>query len=299
MNKIKFIVLLFLIAELNSFAQQNSQYTQYMYNMSVINPAYSGSSGIPVVRVAGRTQWVNILGAPRTASFSIDAPVGRSVGLGFSVIHDRIGPVRENIVTGDFSYTIFTSDEGRLAFGLKGGFRSFDIGTLTTIDPDPINVPINRISAVVGAGVFYYTDKFYAGFSSPNLLKTKYDDRDIAVITDANDSAPFYLTSGYVFDITEDIKLKPSTMFKMAAGSPISIDLSTNLLINNNLEFGLSYRIDDSLAAMIGIQASQKIRFGYAFEYSTSNFGRFNSGTHELLLIYKFNRRDMKSPRFF
>ena len=299
MNKIKFIVLLFLIAELNSFAQQNSQYTQYMYNMSVINPAYSGSSGIPVVRVAGRTQWVNILGAPRTASFSIDAPVGRSVGLGFSVIHDRIGPVRENIVTGDFSYTIFTSDEGRLAFGLKGGFRSFDIGTLTTIDPDPINVPINRISAVVGAGVFYYTDKFYAGFSSPNLLKTKYDDRDVAVITDANDSAPFYLTSGYVFDITDDIKLKPSTMFKMASGSPISIDISTNLLINNNLEFGLSYRFDDSLAAMIGIQASQKIRFGYAFEYSTSNFGRFNSGTHELLLIYKFNRRDMKSPRFF
>ena len=267
--------------------------------MSVINPAYSGSSGIPVVRVAGRTQWVNILGAPRTASFSIDAPVGRSVGLGFSVIHDRVGPVRENIVTGDFSYTIFTSDEGRLAFGLKGGFRSFDIGTLTTIDPDPINVPINRISAVVGAGVFYYTDKFYAGFSSPNLLKTKYDDRDVAVITDANDSAPFYLTSGYVFDITDNIKLKPSTMFKMAAGSPLSIDLSTNLLINNNLEFGLSYRFDDSMAAMIGIQASQKIRFGYAFEYSTSNFGRFNSGTHELLLIYKFNRRDMKSPRFF
>lgn len=210
-----------------------------------------------------------------------------------------MGPVRENIVTGDFSYTIFTSDEGRLAFGLKGGFRSFDIGTLTTIDPDPINVPINRISAVVGAGVFYYTDKFYAGFSSPNLLKTKYDDRDVAVITDANDSAPFYLTSGYVFDITDNIKLKPSTMFKMAAGSPLSIDLSTNLLINNNLEFGLSYRFDDSMAAMIGIQASQKIRFGYAFEYSTSNFGRFNSGTHELLLIYKFNRRDMKSPRFF
>jgi len=299
MNKIKFIVLLFLIAKLNSFAQQKSQYTHYMYNMPVINPAYSGSSGIPVIRVAGRTQWVNVLGAPRTASFSIDAPVGRSVGLGFSVIHDRVGPVRENIVTGDLSYTIFTSDEGKLAFGLKGGFRSFDIGTLTTINPDPINVPINRVSAVVGAGVFYYTDKFYTGFSTPNLLKAKYDDRDVAVITDANDSAPFYLTSGYVFNITEDIKLKPSTMFKMASGSPISIDLSTNLLINNNLEFGLSYRFDDSLAAMIGIQASQKIRFGYAFEYSTSNFGRFNSGTHELLLIYKFNRRDMKSPRFF
>ena len=299
MNKIKFILLLFLVAVLNSFAQQNSQYTQYMYNMPVINPAYSGSSGVPVIRVAGRTQWVNILGAPRTASFSIDAPVGRSVGLGFSVINDRVGPVRENIVTGDFSYTIFTSNEGKLAFGLKGGFRSFNIGTLTTIDPDPINIPINRVSAIIGAGAFYYTDKFYVGFSTPNLLKTKYDDRDVAVITDANDSAPFYLTSGYVFDITENIKLKPSTMLKMASGVPISIDLSTNLLINNNLEFGLSHRLDDSLAAMIGIQATQKFLIGYAFEYSTSNFGRFNSGTHELLLIYKFNRRDMKSPRFF
>jgi type IX secretion system PorP/SprF family membrane protein len=299
MNKIKFIVLLFLIVGLKGFSQQNSQYTQYMYNMPVINPAYSGSSGVPVVRVAGRTQWVNVLGAPRTATFSIDAPVGRSVGLGFSVIHDRVGPVRENIVSGDFSYTIFTGVEGRLAFGLKAGVRSFNIGTLTTIDPDPINVPIDRVSPIVGAGVFYYTDRFYAGFSSPNLLKTKYDDRDVAVISDANDSAPFYLTSGYVFDITDNIKLKPSTMLKMASGSPIAIDVSTNLLINNNLEFGLSYRIDDSLAAMIGIQASEKLRIGYAFEYSTSNFGRFNSGTHELLLIYKFNRRDMKSPRFF
>jgi type IX secretion system PorP/SprF family membrane protein len=299
MNKIKFIVLLFLIVGLKGFSQQNSQYTQYMYNMPLINPAYSGSSGVPVIRVAGRTQWVNVLGAPRTATFSIDAPVGRSVGLGFSVIHDRVGPVRENIVSGDFSYTIFTGVEGRLAFGLKAGVRSFNIGTLTTIDPDPINVPINRVSPIVGAGVFYYTDRFYAGFSSPNLLKTKYDDRDVAVISDANDSAPFYLTSGYVFDITDNIKLKPSTMLKMASGSPIAIDVSTNLLINNNLEFGLSYRLDDSLAAMIGIQASEKLRIGYAFEYSTSNFGRFNSGTHELLLIYKFNRRDMKSPRFF
>jgi type IX secretion system PorP/SprF family membrane protein len=299
MNKTKFIGLLFLIVGLKGFSQQNSQYTQYMYNMPVINPAYSGSSGVPVVRVAGRTQWVNVLGAPRTASFSIDAPVGRSVGLGFSVIHDRVGPVRENIVSGDFSYTIFTGGEGRLAFGLKGGIRSFNIGILTTIDPDPINVPIDRVSAIIGAGVFYYTDKFYAGFSSPNLLKTKYDNRDIAVITDANESAPFYLTTGYVFDITENIKLKPSTMLKMASDSPLSIDISTNLLINNNLEFGLSYRIDDSLAAMVGIQASEKLRIGYAFEYSTSNFGRFNSGTHELLLIYKFNRRDMKSPRFF
>jgi type IX secretion system PorP/SprF family membrane protein len=299
MNKTKFIGLLFLIVGLKGFSQQNSQYTQYMYNMPVINPAYSGSSGVPVVRVAGRTQWVNVLGAPRTASFSIDAPVGRSVGLGFSVIHDRVGPVRENIVSGDFSYTIFTGGEGRLAFGLKGGIRSFNIGILTTIDPDPINVPIDRVSAIIGAGVFYYTDKFYAGFSSPNLLKTKYDNRDIAIITDANDSAPFYLTTGYVFDITENIKLKPSTMLKMASDSPLSIDISTNLLINNNLEFGLSYRIDDSLAAMVGIQASEKFRIGYAYDYSTSNFGRFNSGTHELLLIYKFNRRDMKSPRFF
>jgi type IX secretion system PorP/SprF family membrane protein len=163
MNKIKFIVLLFLIVGLKGFSQQNSQYTQYMYNMPLINPAYSGSSGVPVIRVAGRTQWVNVLGAPRTATFSIDAPVGRSVGLGFSVIHDRVGPVRENIVSGDFSYTIFTGVEGRLAFGLKAGVRSFNIGTLTTIDPDPINVPINRVSPIVGAGVFYYTDRFYAG----------------------------------------------------------------------------------------------------------------------------------------
>jgi type IX secretion system PorP/SprF family membrane protein len=280
-------------------AQQNAQFTQYMYNMPLINPAYSGSSGEPVIRVGGRTQWVNVVGAPRTALFTIDAPVGKAVGLGFSLMHDRIGPVRENLVTADFSYTIFTGEKGRLAFGIKGGFNSFSIGTLTTIDPDPINVPVNRIATIVGVGAFYYTDKFYAGFSTPNLLKTKYDNEDVVLITDKNDKAPFFLTSGYVFDITNNIKLKPSTLLKMARGEPLSLDLSTNVLINNNLEFGLSYRVDDSLAAMFGIQATQKFRVGYAYEYSTSSFGRFNSGTHEILLIFKFNRRDMKSPRFF
>lgn len=299
MNKIKFIVILFVFGIASGFAQQNTQITQYMYAMPVLNPAYSGSNGVPVVRVLGRTQWVDVVGAPRTAVLSFDTPIGRSLGLGLAVLHDRIGPVRENRITTDLSYTIFTGTEGRLAFGLKAGLNTFDLGTLTTIDPDPINVPINKTSAILGAGVFYYTDKFYAGFSSPNLLKLKYDDLDVDDNINTDDTAPFYLTSGYVFEISDNIKLKPSTMLKMASGSPISIDLSTNLLLNNNLEFGFSYRVEDSLAAMMGIQATQKFRVSYAYEYSLSDFGRFNSGTHELLLMYQFNRRDMKSPRFF
>lgn len=299
----KFRILIFsvlLLSSLDSIAQQDPHYTQYMYNMTVVNPAYAGSRGIPTLTLLGRTQWVGVKGGARTATLSLDAPVGRAVGLGFSVIHDEIGPVKENNVYGDFSFTVFTGEEGRLAFGIKAGATFLDIGLLSTVTPgDPLNVPVNQISPNFGAGVYYYTDKFYAGLSAPNFLETKHLGDDSGAVSVASEKMPIFLTSGYVFDITDKFKLKPSTMIKGTSGAPISVDLSLNAMVQSVLELGLSYRIDDSISAMVGLQASQRLRVGYAYDYSTSSFGVYNSGSHELILTYGFSKRNMKSPRFF
>ena len=301
MGKIKIALLgVLLFGVLDCFAQQDPHYTQYMYNMTVVNPAYAGSRGLPVLTLLGRTQWVGVKGGARTATLSLDAPVGRAVGLGFSVIHDEIGPVKENNVYGDFSFTVFTGEEGRLAFGIKAGATFLDIGLLSTVTPgDPLNVPVNQISPNFGAGIYYYTDKFYAGLSAPNFLETKHLGDDSGVASVASEKMPIFLTSGYVFDVTNEFQIKPSTMIKGTSGAPISVDLSVNAMVQSVLELGLSYRIDDSISAMIGIQASQKLRLGYAYDYSTSSFGVYNSGSHELILTYSFSKRNMKSPRFF
>ncbi|WP_152286270.1 PorP/SprF family type IX secretion system membrane protein [Flavicella marina] len=299
----KFRILIFsvlLLSSLDSIAQQDPHYTQYMYNMTVVNPAYAGSRGIPTLTLLGRTQWVGVKGGARTATLSLDAPVGRAVGLGFSVIHDEIGPVKENNVYGDFSFTVFTGEEGRLAFGIKAGATFLDIGLLSTVTPgDPLNVPVNQISPNFGAGVYYYTDKFYVGLSAPNFLETKHLGDDSGTVSVASEKMPIFLTSGYVLEITDEFKLKPSTMIKGTSGAPISVDLSLNAMVQSVLELGLSYRIDDSISAMVGLQASQRLRVGYAYDYSISSFGVYNSGSHELILTYGFSKRNMKSPRFF
>jgi len=302
MRKLKYILVtvLVLCAVRKASGQQDPHYTQYMYNMSIVNPAYAGARGVPVIGGLGRTQWVGVQGAARTATLSFDAPVGRAVGLGLSVIHDEIGPVKENNVFGDFSFTIFTGEESRLAFGIKAGATFLDIGLLTTVTPgDPLNVPVNQISPNFGAGMYFYTNKFYAGLSVPNLLETKHIGDDSAIESTASEKAPVYLTSGYVFDLTDELKLKPSTMIKGSFGAPFSIDLSLNLLVKSVFELGISHRFEDSVSAMVGIQATQKLRVGYAYDYTTSDFGVLNAGSHELILIYSFNKRNMKSPRFF
>jgi len=179
MKNIKLLLgILALISTSTIFGQQDPQYTQYMYNMEVINPAYAGSKGVTAIGLLGRTQWVGVDGAPRTTTLSINSPVGRAVGLGISIIHDEIGPVKESNVFADFSYTLFTGEEGRLAFGAKVGVSFLDVGYLETIEPDPLNEPIHQASPNFGAGVYYYTGKFYAGFSVPNILKSEHLDKD-------------------------------------------------------------------------------------------------------------------------
>jgi len=300
MKKVK--ILLGVIALLSTtlvVSQQDTQYTQYMYNMNVLNPAYAGSKGITSLGLLGRTQWVGVEGAPQSLTLSLHSPIGNQVGLGFSVIHDEIGPVKEDNVYVDFSYTINTSDEGRLAFGLKGGVTFLDVRELITVDEDPLNVPIHQTSPNFGAGVYYYTNKLYLGISIPNFLETRHLEKDRGQSSSATEKMHYFITSGYVFDINDDIKLKPSTMIKATSGAPLSVDLSLNLLVEDRFEFGLSHRFDDSISGLVGFHVNEDFRIGYAYDHTLSSYGQFNSGSHEVMLLFDFNRRNIKSPRFF
>ena len=307
MKKLSLVTLLLLsILSYDIYGQQDPQYTQYMYNMNIVNPAYAGSRGTLSIGLLGRTQWVGIDGAPKTATLAIHAPVGKNLAMGFSAIVDEIGPVKEQNIYADISYTITTSEEGRLAFGLKGGVTLQDIGLVSILLPQDPNDDlfrdnINDVYPNFGAGVFYYTDKFYAGLSAPNLLETIHFDKESGVIAKASEKMHYFVTTGYVFELSETLKFKPSVMAKAVSGSPLSMDLSANFLMNDRLELGASYRFGDSVSGLVNFGVTPDLRIGYAYDYTTTNLGNYNSGTHEMFLLWDidFSKKNLKSPRFF
>ena len=289
-------------------AQQDPQYTQYMYNMNVVNPAYAGSRGTLSLGLLGRSQWTSVDGAPKTLTFDVHAPLGKKVGVGLSVIADEIGPAKETNIYADFSYTLTTSEEGRLAFGLKGGVTLLNVNLLDVVLPqtssagDPVfDENINDTFPNFGAGVYYYTNKWYAGFSVPNILKSEHLDKD-NINTKASEEVHYFLTGGYVFDLSSTLKFKPSLMFKGVTGAPVSIDINANFLMYDRFEVGASYRIDDAVSLLFNFGVTPDFRIGYAYDYTISEFSNSQTGgSHEIILLYDidFSKKNLKSPRFF
>ena len=295
-----------------SFGQQDPQYTHYMYNMNVVNPAYAGSRETLSIGLLGRTQWVGIDGAPQTITANVHAPVGRNLGVGLSIIADKIGPVKEQNVYADVSYTIDTSEEGRLAFGLKGGLTFFDVDLVNLLLPDGTTGADLAADGLfdengketfpnIGAGLYYYTDKFYVGASVPNILETSHFEKDGGRVSKATEKMHGFLTAGYIFDLSDNVDFKPSAMLKAVPGSPLSVDLTGNFLINDRFELGLGYRFDDSIDGLVSFLVTDDLRVGYSYDYTLSNLGDYNNGSHEIFLQYDVNlsRKNLKSPRFF
>ena len=304
-----FLVLGFLVFITDMNAQQDPHYTQYMYNMNVVNPAYAGSRGTLSLGLLGRSQWLNVENNPKTMTFDVHAPLGNKVGMGFSVIADQIGPVKEQNIYVDVSYTLHTSDVGRLAFGLKGGVTlqrsDFSVIILPQDQNDDLfNENINNTLPNFGAGVYYYTEKFYIGASVPNILKTKqYDfDKSQNVFTEASEEAHYFLTSGYVFDLSTNVKFKPSVMLRGVMGAPLSYDINANFLLYDRFELGGSYRNGSSVSGLFNIGVTPDFRIGYAIDFAVGELSNLNPGsTHEIILLYDidFSKKNLKSPRFF
>ncbi|MFP9113531.1 type IX secretion system membrane protein PorP/SprF [Flavobacterium sp. RHBU_3] len=303
----KYIPIPVLFLAVATYAQQEPQYTQYMYNTLTVNPGYTGSPGVLQANLLYRNQWVGVRGAPQTQAFSIHTPWSEyyeNIGVGLSVVNDRIGPSDEVYADANFSYSIHTGEESKLAFGLKAGVRVMNIdwsrGTYYQ-DGDPLlNTNINnRFNPTIGAGIYYYTDKWYAGVSVPNFIQNNYyNDVQESMMADR---LHYYVIGGYVFDLNENVKFKPAALVKIVNGAPITADVSANFLLQEVVTLGAAYRWDDSVSALAGIQINRNIFVGYSFDYSVTELNKYNKGTHEFMLRFelapKTNR--IKSPRFF
>ena len=284
-------------------AQQDPQYTQYMYNTMNVNPAYAGSRGHTVITALGRMQWVGFEGAPNTQNLSYDTPLGYSgLGLGINLMNDQVGPSSEIYLDANVSYNIQTGEEGNLAFGLRLGGRLLNIDwSKGTYKDDEVVFQdnINKLLPTVGAGIYYHQPQWYVGLSVPNILRMEHYDADTPGEV-AVERMHFFLIAGYVFDINEDLKFKPAALLKGVSGAPLSLDVSANLLFNEKFRVGLGWRWGDAISGLLGFQASDRLLIGYSYDLTTSNYNVTNSGTHEIMLRYEI-LKDIKyrSPRFF
>ena len=289
-----------------SFAQQDAQFTQYMYNTININPAYAGSRGALSIFGLYRTQWVGLDGAPETSSFSANTPINNSnLGIGLSLVNDKIGPTNENTFSVDLSYTVQTSADFKLSFGIKGSANLFNLD-ISKLNPEDQGDPQfqdldNKFSPNVGAGVYWHSDKAYIGLSVPNFIETnRYDDNDIAIY---KDKINYYLMGGYVFDLDEYqyIKFKPAVLAKVVEGAPLQVDISANFMFVDKFVLGVAYRCSASVSAMAGFQITDGLYIGYGYDRETTNLNNYNSGSHEIFIRYEFIKKNNKitSPRFF
>ena len=302
-------LVLFTFGSISVFSQQDAQYTQYMYNTLSVNPGYAGSRGHMSITALYRSQWVGLEGAPTTQTLNIHSPIGyRGVGLGLSIINDKIGPVSETSTNIDFSYTVYTSFEGRLSFGLKTSANLLDVRFSElnqNIGQGPDKALYtdirNKLSPNIGAGIYYHTNKYYIGLSVPRFLETDYFDKSKLSI--ARDRMNFYLITGYVFDINNFLKFKPAIMAKAVEGAPVQLDLSANFMFDDKLIFGAAYRWDASVSGLVGFYLSDGFLIGITYDKEITELGgiTFNSGSFEAIIRYDFIKalRNIKSPRFF
>ncbi|MFW0739977.1 type IX secretion system membrane protein PorP/SprF [Flavobacterium sp. T12S277] len=308
--KTKLIGLVLMLLSGLIHAQQDSQFTQYMYNTININPAYAGSRGVLSIFGLHRTQWVGLDGAPVTNTASMNMPINNSnIGLGLSFINDRIGPSNENNIAVDFSYSIPVSESYKLSFGLKGSANLLDVDftKLNQYDKNDYvfdtNID-NKFSPNIGVGLYLHSDNTYVGLSAPNLLETKHFDRYANTGANshvAKENIHYYLIAGHVFDLNPFLKFKPSLLTKYVQGAPLQVDVSANFLINEKFVAGVAYRWSAALSAMVGFQVTDSWFIGYGYDLETTRLDNYNSGSHEIFLRYelfnKYNR--IISPRFF
>ncbi|MGQ7947507.1 PorP/SprF family type IX secretion system membrane protein [Flavobacterium sp. WC2509] len=302
--KTKLFSLVIMFTAIASFAQQDAQFTQYMYNTININPAYAGSRGALSFFALHRTQWVGLDGAPITNTISVNTPFNNSnLGLGLSIINDEIGPSTSNSISADISYTLQMSESLKLSFGIKGtaNLLNIDVNKLNPgdqTDPEFQNFG-NDFSPNIGAGIYLHSDKAYLGFSVPNFIETDaYNDNDIAIY---KEKINYYLIGGYVFDLSPSIKFKPAFMAKLVEGSPLQVDLSANFMLIDKVTVGLAYRWSAAMSAMVGLQISDAFYLGYSYDFDTTALDNYNSGTHEIFLRYEIFKKNSKmvTPRFF
>ena len=290
-------------------AQQDPQYTMHMYNTQVVNPAYIGSIETVNFGFLTRSQWVDFEGSPQTGSFTISSPVGRrnKTALGLSIVSDVIGPSTEQSITADYGYTFFNDYGSKITLGLKAGVNNLQVDysllNLANTSDDQFSKNTSLLSPQIGAGIYFNNDRFYAGLSVPNFLKTKtYEASGTTYASsEAKKRMHYFFIAGYVFDISDSVKLKPAGMVKIVRGSPIQMDVSANVYFNEKITFGAAYRFDAAISAIAGFSLSDRAFIGFAYDHQTTAIQKFSSGSYEMILRFTIPRKGERilTPRFF
>jgi type IX secretion system PorP/SprF family membrane protein len=298
----------------NAYSQQEILKSQYMFNGLFLNPAYAGSHDYAEATALYRNQWTGFEGAPKTQTLGVDGPISDGLmGLGLTVINDKIGDTRQTEVFANWSYHLMLDPEGKtkMSFGIRAGFADYNSNLSETrvFDAnDPIfsqNVS-NAFVPKFGAGIYFYSKLWYAGLSVPTIFAA---DKNVRFAINDNSDRYFephtYLTAGYVFQINDDLALKPSFMMRYLSTAPLQGDINCNLLIKNSFWIGASYRTGDAIIGIIEYNIynllGADMRIGYAYDFTTSRLNDYSNGSHELMLSFRFNKEPIKtkSPRYF
>jgi len=308
-----FITLVFIATSFwGAIAQQDAQYTHYMYNTQVVNPAYAGSRGVFSAAALYRAQWIGLDGAPTTQTLNLNSPVSQRMGIGLSIVNDEIGngTNQNTYFSADFAYTVPTSDTGKLSFGLKAGGHLLDVNLTKLrnynpglLAPDDSGID-KRFSPNFGAGIYFHTNRFYTGISVPNFLQTEHFETAQGSSSHLiKESMEYYLISGLVMDINYKLKFKPAVLIKAVSGAPLQVDLSTTFLFNEKFSLGAAYRWDAAVSALVGFQINDKFMLGMAYDRETTELGgtQFNDGSFEFFLRFELlsRHRRVLAPRFF
>jgi len=307
--KICSVIMFVIVVSMQTRGQQAVMYTQYMFNTAALNPAYVATKRYPTIMAAARTQWVGFEGAPKSQTFTLQFPVSEEkIGVGLSIMNDRIGPINETGLFGDFAFQFPVFGEFKMALGIKGGvnFYAAELSKLKVIepnDPDFAQDIKGRFMPNFAAGSFFYNENFYLGFSIPKILKNSLSlNNTISTSTLGKEERHYYLMSGIVFNLSDNLAIKPSFLAKMVKGSPISFDLNTALIFGQRFWLGATYRFGDAMSAMAEIKIAKNLLVGYSYDYSFTKIMNFNSGTHEIIISYDItagSRTRLKSPRYF
>jgi type IX secretion system PorP/SprF family membrane protein len=303
------LVLIALGSGFNATAQYEPMFTQYMFNELFVNPAYAGSRENMSATGMYRTQWVGLDGAPTTQTISIHGPVlKRRVGLGLSMLNESIGVTKQTGAYLSGAYRMMMK-KGTLSFALQLGLLSHieRLASITTDTPGDAQFLANTDRVLVpnfGFGAYYKTDTWYIGLSVPRMMNNHL--KATAQSTDVTNKVTmgswhYFLTGGWVKQISPTIKLRPNAMIKLVAGAPIQVDVTCDALFRDFVWAGLAYRSGDAASLLLGVYATPQLRIGYAYDYTLNQLQRFNSGSHEIMLGYDFGfkREKLMTPRFF
>jgi len=303
------IILTVILAGTLAKGQQDPMFTHYMYNTLSVNPAYAGSRDAMTVTALHRSQWVGFTGAPVTQTLTLHTPVGSDqIGLGLSVVHDKIGPTKFTSIYGDFAYRIRLTEKSKLSFGIKGGINLLTANLQELELDQPGDASFNQnfenmLMPNFGFGIYYSRERFYAGISTPKLLEQTYYQGTQGAISAAKEKGHYYLIAGTMFPISRFVDMKPSALVKMTAGAPIELDVTALFEFDKRVNAGIMYRTGDALGVICGLRITDQFELGYSFDYSMTNTTfKYNQGSHEIMLRYDFifgNAHRIKSPRYF